>query len=105
MRLIDADIITSFMEYMKSERRERIWVNQEVLELIKAQPTVMAPYRIAFNVLDSLSSAYYGKQMYFLRDNGPIYSRVSSKFLSGIADAVNEFYGVLKGETEADDGR
>lgn len=88
---------------LKASQKRGQWTEEGDRE--QQQPTVIDPYIIAFNVLDSLSTAYYGKQMYFLRDNryGPIYSRVSSKFFTDIVNAVNEFHDVLKGKMEADD--
>lgn len=37
-----------------------------------------------------LSSAFWGKQYYFMQDNGIVYSRDSGKYMT-FSDAVNEF--------------
>ena len=52
-----------------------------------------------FEVLDLLSSMYYGRQMYFEQDGGVIYSRHSCRNLPTLQDAVNEFAKILEGET------
>ena len=36
----------------------------------------------AFEVLDEISSAYAGKQIYFLQDNGLVYGRSESKYMT-----------------------
>ena len=43
-----------------------------------------------FDVLDAISSIYYGKQYYFLEDNGTVYSRDSCKYLT-LEEAIYEF--------------
>lgn len=44
----------------------------------------------AFDVLDMISSAWHGKQYYFLQDDGTVYSRESCKPMA-FEDALNEF--------------
>lgn len=51
-----------------------------------------------FEVLDQLSSLYYGKQMYFEQDGGVIYSRHSCRNFPALQDAVNEFAKILEEE-------
>ena len=41
------------------------------------------------DMLNTLALHYYGKQMYFLQDDGTIYSRVSCKYMNQIA-AITE---------------
>lgn len=48
----------------------------------------------AFEVLDRLSTAYYGKQMYFEEEDGMIYSRKCGEYYD-IKFAVEEFESVL----------
>lgn len=43
-----------------------------------------------FDVLNLLSSAWHGKQYYFVEDNGIIYSRDSCKYMT-LEDAISEF--------------
>lgn len=52
-----------------------------------------------FEVLDQLSSMYWGKQMYFEEDSGVIYSRHSCRNFPTLQDALNEFAKILEGET------
>ena len=44
-----------------------------------------------------ISSIEYGKQCYFLQDDGLVYSRRSCKYMS-IEDAVNEFLDVIEND-------
>ena len=43
-----------------------------------------------YDVLDLLSSAWWGKQYYFVQDNGLIYSRDSDKYMT-LDEAIGEF--------------
>lgn len=43
-----------------------------------------------FDVLDAISSVYYGKRYYSLEDNGTVYSRDSCKYLT-LEEAIYEF--------------
>lgn len=43
-----------------------------------------------FEVLNLLSSVWYGKQYYFIQDNGFIYSKASGKYMK-LEEAVEEF--------------
>jgi hypothetical protein len=44
-----------------------------------------------------ITSAYFGKQYYFLEDNGTVYSRLSHKALATKQDAYNEFLDCFVG--------
>lgn len=44
----------------------------------------------SYDVLDLLSSAWHGKQYYFLQGDGIVYSRDSGKYMS-LDDAIAEF--------------
>ena len=44
----------------------------------------------AFDTLNVLSAAYWGKQYYFAQDNGIVYSRDSGKCMT-LDDAITEF--------------
>lgn len=52
----------------------------------KENKTDMTP----FEVLETISTAYYGKQMYFLQDDGMVYDRVYGKYIS-LEEAINGF--------------
>ena len=51
-----------------------------------------------YEVLDLISSAWYGKQYYFLQDNGIVYSRKSGNYMT-LDGAIEEFV-----EEMSDDG-
>ena len=44
----------------------------------------------AFEVLEILSTAYSGKQVYFIQDNGLVYGRYESKYMT-LNEAVDSF--------------
>ena len=52
-----------------------------------------------FDVLNEISSAYYGKQLFFLQSNGSIYDRMKAEYISfdeavsRIAQLVGEMEG------------
>ena len=50
-----------------------------------------------FEMFDLITSVYYGKQYYFLQDNGMVYSRESGKEMV-MDDAVSEFLRIWEGE-------
>ena len=64
------------------ERIERLKVNVDALLKERSSD--------AFEVLDNISSAYYGKQMYFMQDNGMIYDRYNCDYTT-FDEAVNRF--------------
>lgn len=43
-----------------------------------------------YDILALLSSAWHGKQYYFMQDNGIVYSRDSGKYMT-LDDAITEF--------------
>lgn len=52
---------------------------------------MMSDYeRGRFDMLVTISSVEYGKQCYFLQDDGSVYSRRSCKYMT-LEDAVEEF--------------
>lgn len=44
-----------------------------------------------WELFELITSAYYGKQYYFLEDNGMVYSRKSHSYLKDADEAMNEF--------------
>lgn len=54
-----------------------------------------------WDLLDLLSSAWFGKRCYFKQDNGTIYSRVSGEYMT-LDQAIDEFAGELTNERESD---
>ena len=51
----------------------------------------------AFEVLNRLSAAYEGKQMYFLQSNGLVYSRYEGEYQT-LEDAIDDFARRLSDE-------
>lgn len=47
-----------------------------------------------WEMLDLISSAYYGKEMYFKEDNLTVYSRYSHHYMS-VDDAIREFISLI----------
>lgn len=54
-----------------------------------------------WDMFDLISSAYYGKGMYFKEDDGKVYSRYSHEYMS-VDEAIREFISLIDG-TEWDD--
>jgi len=52
-----------------------------------------------WEMFDLISSAYYGKGMYFKQDNGIVYSRYSCKYMS-VDEAIREFISLIDGTEE-----
>lgn len=53
----------------------------------------------AFDVLNETSNVWYGKQYYFLQDDGSVYSRASSRNMT-LEEAIEEFCNALSGWVE-----
>lgn len=49
-----------------------------------------------WEMFDLISSAYYGKRMYFKEDDGIVYSRYSCKYMS-VDEAIREFVSLIDG--------
>lgn len=47
-----------------------------------------------WDMFELISSAWYGKQCYFMQDNGIAYSRISHKEMT-VDDAIKEFIGEI----------
>ncbi len=47
-----------------------------------------------WDMFDLISSAYYGKGMYFKQDNGTVYSRHSGKYMT-VDEAIKEFISLI----------
>ena len=47
-----------------------------------------------WEMFDLISSLWYGKQCYFMQDNGIVYSRYSCKYMSA-EDAYSEFTSMI----------
>lgn len=53
-----------------------------------------------WDMFQTISTAYHGKQYYFLQDNGKVYSRQSGLYLD-FEEAVAEFIKEVSGDDEA----
>ena len=51
-----------------------------------------------WTMFDLISSVYYGKNCYFIQDDGTVYSRISSSYLANMGRAVSEFLDYMEGE-------
>lgn len=51
-----------------------------------------------WDMFDLISSAYYGKGMYFKQDNGTVYSRHSGEYMT-VDEAIREFISLIDEET------
>lgn len=50
-----------------------------------------------YDMFEQISTAYHGKQYYFLQDNEMVYSRASGKYMT-LREAVDEFVKEMCGE-------
>lgn len=69
--------------------------NINVAEAIEAEPVRHGKWE----VFDDLSSAYYGKQMYFTQPDGTIYSRLSHGYMT-FEEALSEFREAIAKEDD-----
>lgn len=53
-----------------------------------------------WDMFDLISSAYYGKGMYFKQDNGTVYSRHSGEYMT-VDEAIREFISLINEENIA----
>lgn len=71
-------------------------MNNGAEEKIQEQPSI-EPERTKtgeWDMFELISSAWYGKQCYFMQDNGIAYSRISHKEMT-VDDAIKEFIGEI----------
>lgn len=70
-----------------------IKVNKE--ELLKALAYDREQYKKGeWDMFRLITSAYFGKQYYFVEDNGIVYSRETHKYMTK-DDAISEFLGII----------
>ena len=96
MRLIDADKMLEEVRTSDAVLYER----RGVINLIERMPTAVrvvkrrprpSDYEAeGFEMFLTLSIAFYGRMMYFLQDDGTVFSQVSHKYMTK-AEAYNEF--------------
>ena len=61
-------------------------------KLPSAQPEVHDRNVGEWDMFELITSVWYGKQCYFVEENGVVYSRVSGKYMS-VDEAIKEFLG------------
>ena len=77
---------------MRSERTKRRVINTDKYI---AEKRPMTEYeRGQYDMFELITSAYYGKQYYFLQDNGMVYSRACGKEIT-FSEAVSENMGEI----------
>lgn len=78
---------------------QKVGINVDAEELRKALVFDRGQYDKGYadgewELFTLITSAYYGKQYYFLQDDGLVYSRASCKYMKK-DDAVIEFLGII----------
>ena len=67
----------------------------EDLESVHSADVVEIKKEGEWDMFDLISSAYYGKGMYFKQDNGTVYSRHSGKYMT-VDEAIREFISLIE---------
>ena len=86
MRLIDADAL---FEQMK-RRKEFVGRPSDPVCLVEDAPTIDAEQVSVFKVLERISTAYWGKQMFFMQDSGTVYDRYHGEYVT-LEQAIERF--------------
>ena len=78
---------------------QKVGINVDAEELRKALVFDRGQYDKGYadgewELFTQITSAYYGKQYYFLQDDGLVYSRASNKYMTEDA-AITEFLNVI----------
>lgn len=103
MRLIDTDVLKEWVEnwlykdrYYHNGRVGKTIPITELYDLLEQIPTADVPDRKVgeWDMFDLISSAYYGKGMYFKQDNDIVYSRYSCKHMT-VDEAIREFVSLI----------
>ena len=97
MRLIDAD---KMRKVVVDDTETVLYSRAGVINLIDRMPTAVRAVKRrprpsdyeaeGFEMFLTLSIAFYGRMMYFLQDDGTVFSQVSHKYMTK-AEAYNEF--------------
>lgn len=66
------------------------WENMPTVDAVPVRQMTLA----AFDALDRLSTAHYGKQMFFMQDNGMIYDRYECDYIT-LDTAINRMAKIL----------
>ena len=88
-------------EYIKREdalkAMEWKWAGKAAFDAVKAIPpadVVEIKKEGEWEMFDLISSAWYGKGMYFKQDNGTVYSRHSGGYMT-VDEAISEFISLI----------
>ena len=96
MRLIDADAMFKDLQCEDEVDKARAFV------ILARQPTVWTEKArkglTAFDVLNIISGAEYGKQRFFLESNGMVFDRRHGDYLSDWEDALDRYAREMEGE-------
>ena len=97
MRLIDAD---KMRKVVVDDTETVLYSRAGVINLIDRMPTAVRVVKRrprpsdyeqeGFEMFLTLSIAFYGRMMYFLQDDGTVFSQISHKYMTK-AEAYNEF--------------
>lgn len=66
----------------------------KAIEMIPSADVVEIKKEGEWDMFDLISSAYYGKGMYFKQDNGTVYSRHSGEYMT-VDEAIREFISLI----------
>lgn len=64
--------------------------HRHICDVIERLPTIKANRDEAWELFSLITSTCYGKERYFIEDNGIVYSRVSCRYMTR-EEAVSEF--------------
>lgn len=100
-RYIDADVLQKNLKYIctgggKWGEAERMFIEafSDFVDGIPTADVVEIKKEGEWEMFDLISSAYYGKRMYFKQDGGIVYSRYSSKYMNE-DEAIQEFVSLI----------
>lgn len=99
MRPIDADALKDFIgqQLMLTGSTAVVMNAKDFFEnIVDNAPTIDVPERKAegWDMFELITSVYFGKQYYFLQDDGLVYSRSSHKYMTEDA-AITEFLNAI----------
>lgn len=72
---------------------------KKVEKALREMPSIKEHRDEAWEMFSLITSAWYGKECYFIEDNGIVYSRVSCRHMTR-EEAVNEFLRRIGDETD-----
>lgn len=84
-------------EYVAGARRINADEIAEQIKKIPSADVVEIKKEGEWDMFDLISSAYYGKGMYFKQDNGTVYSRHSGEYMT-VDEAIREFISLIDEE-------